>query len=105
MYVATQIRCQNGSAGLEKMFISREANPNFVENRPNFPPFSLFGRTKFPSKWQNFPPNTKISLQIPKFPGKELPKFPIFSSPLTIAIKLKETVYYYEVINTFLRMN
>ena len=27
----------------------------------------------------NFPWNSKISLQIPTFPGKELPKFPTFS--------------------------
>lgn len=26
----------------------------------------------------NSPPNTKVSLQIPKFPSEELPTFPIF---------------------------
>ena len=64
--------------GLEKMFISREANPNFPENRPNFPSFLMYFFV-----WKS-----RISLQIPKFPGKELPKFHIFSRPVPPNIQI-----------------
>ena len=50
-------------------------NINFLaSNPPNLNTVYMF----LCKKRHNFPPNSKISLQIPTFPSKELPKFPTF---------------------------